>query len=179
MMNNPKRKTIRLKQYNYSENGAYHIVICSKDKAKIFSKVIGGDLFHPPGVQLTEYGRIVDKYINSTNRIQGVSVDKYIIMPNHIHMILIIDKGFGKPRASCPTVKSALQRSHELIPRAVASLKKLVNLEAKGNLFQDRYYDRVIRNHKEYLETYQYIENNPANWKYDKYYQEEQYEHRF
>ena len=165
-----KRKRIRLKEYSYSKNGAYHIVICSKDKKKIFSKVIDGDLFHPPKVELTECGRIVDKSIYSTNKIQGVTVDKYMIMPNHIHMILILDRGSGKSRAPCPTADLLRDRSNDVIPHVVATLKRFVNQDVGHNIFQDRYYDRVIRNQKEYTETYEYIENNPANWKYDKYF---------
>ena len=92
----PKRKNIRLKDYNYSQNGAYFITICVKDKHELLGKIVGttvpgrpqSENSHP-FVKLTPLGICVDKTIQTANK-NNVKIDKYVIMPNHIHMIVIL-----------------------------------------------------------------------------------------
>ena len=88
----PKRKPTRLKGYNYSTPGAYFITICTENKRKLLSKIIVGDgVLDVPQNMLTQYGKIADKYINQLNEFyNNIMVDKYVIMPNHIHLILFI-----------------------------------------------------------------------------------------
>ena len=71
-----KRKNIRLKKYVYSENGAYFITICTRDKQKLFGHIVGGGAFDAPKVILSPQGEIVEKYILSTNNIPNLKVDK-------------------------------------------------------------------------------------------------------
>ena len=93
------RKTTRLKNYGYSSAGAYFITICSHNKKCIFSNIVGGGALDAPQNKLSNIGKIVEKYIISTNNIQGVKIDKYIIMPNHIHLILIVQNNGGTSKA--------------------------------------------------------------------------------
>ncbi|MBR0040624.1 MAG: hypothetical protein IJP64_04530, partial [Oscillospiraceae bacterium] len=127
---------------------------------------------------LTEIGQIVERYILSTGNIAGLSVDQYVIMPNHIHLLLQIGETDaasegGPPRASAPTGKNGTSRaSAPTLSDAVGALKRLVNREAGRNIWQRGYYEHVIRNEHDYREIWEYIENNPAKWAEDRYYTE-------
>jgi REP element-mobilizing transposase RayT len=198
--NKPNRKRVRLKYFDYSKNGAYFITICTKDKKCILSRIVSSEDFNNrtkvscqtvgdgaldvplsrdgfmPEVMLTEIGKIVEKYILSTNRIEGVNVDRYVIMPNHIHMLISVQKNFvcsGTSRAPSPTefgedIRFALMDSrdpaNEIIPRAVRALKRLTNAEVGEDIFQRSYYDHVIRSADDYNETVKYIVYNPRRW---------------
>ena len=108
----------------------------------------------------------MEKYILSGNNIGVVTVEKYVIMPNHIHILLIVDahRG-GTPRASSPTTA--------VIPRFVAAFKRCVNKEIGINIFQRSYHDHIVRNQKDYLKIWEYIENNPKQWELDCFYNDE------
>ena len=157
-----KRKNIRLKKYVYSENGAYFITICTKDKQKLFGHIVGGGAFDAPKIVLSPQGEIVEKYILSTNNIPNLKVDKYVIMPNHIHLLLSIENSNGTSWAPSPT--------NNKISLAISTLKRFVNKEIGCNVFQRSFYDHVIRNQIDYNEIWEYIENNPAKWLEDKFY---------
>lgn len=94
----PKRKHPRLKNYDYSGNGLYFLTLCVKNKEKFLCKIVGRDVLDTPSILLTEKGKIVEKYINSINNAEKVSVEKYVIMPDHIHLLLFIDNFNGASR---------------------------------------------------------------------------------
>ena len=95
-MDLPKRKPIRLPAYDYSSPGAYFVTICTHDRRCLLSRItVGADALGGPSLQLTDTGKIVEQYILSTDRMPGFRLDKYVVMPNHIHMILRIDNGPG------------------------------------------------------------------------------------
>ena len=106
----PDRKIIRLAEYDYNVDGVYFITICSKNREKIFSAIKtekhsdGSDTVN---VELTEVGKTAEKYILSSERIDGVKIDDYVIMPNHIHIIVALEcsrsKNCGTSRAPSPT----------------------------------------------------------------------------
>lgn len=92
MFDLPKRKNIRLKDYDYSQNGAYFITICVRDREHIF-----GDIFNN-ATSLSHYGMIAANNINSISQhIKGVYVGQYVVMPNHVHMILVVNDIVGTP----------------------------------------------------------------------------------
>ncbi len=150
----PKRKPTRAKGYDYSSAGAYFVTICTENKEHILGHVVGGDAHIAPFVRLTQYGEVLEKYIKNEPQIT-----KYVIMPNHIHMIIEIDRPMW---ASAPT-KSVIN--------IVRSIKILTTKEIGHNIFQRSFHDHIIRNEKDYTEIYTYIENNPARWAEDCYYQ--------
>ena len=155
----PKRKPMRLPQHDYSAPGAYFITVCTKDRACILSEItVGAAAPGGPRVQLTDAGKIVEQYILSTDRMPGVRVDKYVVMPNHVHMILVIVG--GSPGKSAPTV-----------PDAVGALKRLVDRTLGRNIWQRSFYEHVIRNEGDYREIWEYIDANPARWAEERYYQ--------
>ena len=160
-----KRKNIRLKNYDYSEPGAYFITICTDKRRRILSKIVGVDVLDDPRVELTAYGKIVDKYINQLNDFyENISVEQYVIMPNHIHMILFVRDG-GSSRTSTPTV-----RQHSIVPTVVSTLKRFCNKEIGDNIWQRYYYDHVIRDKRDYEEISKYIYENPLKWQFDELY---------
>ena len=141
----PERKNIRLPDYDYSQNGAYFITICTQDRKQILSKIVGDDAYIVP----QPYGRIVEKYIRNVPEIE-----KYMIMPDHIHMIIRLEN--GTMWASSPTNR---------IATIVRSLKTLTTKEIGEPIFQRSYYDHVIRNQQDYNEIWEYIDTNPLRWK--------------
>ena len=90
--NQPTRKRIRLEEYDYSEHGAYFVTLCTNDRKQLFWDV-GADIIRPPKPKLSEIGKIVDRAIcQISEHYSNVYVDKYCIMPEHIHMIVCIEK---------------------------------------------------------------------------------------
>ena len=105
-MNLPKRESTRLEKYDYSTNGAYFITICTHNRKQILSNIIVGTGVHDcPKIKLLKYGEIADKYIKQLNDFyDNIKVDCYVIMPNHIHILLFI-KGNGQSRTPVPTIQ--------------------------------------------------------------------------
>ena len=90
-----KRKRNRLKNYDYSSAGAYFITICTEGRREILSRiVVGGDVLDAPKKEeLLPYGEIAEKYIHQLNDFYGdIVVDRYVIMPNHIHIMLFVSE---------------------------------------------------------------------------------------
>ena len=90
----PDRKIIRLAKYDYNVDGVYFITICSKNREKIFSEIKTekrSDGIDTVNVELTEVGKTAEKYILSSERVDGVKIDDYAIMPNHIHIIVALE----------------------------------------------------------------------------------------
>ena len=87
----PIRKPNRLNDYDYSQNGAYFVTICTKDRHEILGKIVGDGLARPAYIELSEYGTIVEKEITKIdNHYVNVKCCNYIIMPNHIHAVIVI-----------------------------------------------------------------------------------------
>ena len=161
----PKRKPNRLSYYHYSTPGAYFITICTKEKKNILGRIVGGGAFDAPQLCPSEAGIVAEHHILSGNQIPGIHVDKYVIMPNHVHMILIVEEGYGgTSRAPSPT--------NEAIPHFVSTYKRFCNKDLGENIFQRSYHDHVIRNEQDYLRIWQYIDTNPAKWQEDCFYTE-------
>ncbi len=156
----PKRKPLRLKGYDYSTPGAYFITICVKDRKQLLSKIIVGDDAHiVPKNKLSYYGLMCDKYINNINtKYKNIKVDKYVIMPNHIHMILSLH---GTMRASSPTKN---------IGNIIRTLKILITKESGNSIWQRSYHDHIIRGEEDYQKIWEYIDTNVLRWKKDCFY---------
>ena len=163
----PERKSTRLKNFDYSTTGAYFITLCTLNRQRMLSRIVGGDVLDAPqGVELLPYGKVADKYIKEINSHSDVvTVEKYVIMPNHIHIMLFVNES-GASRTSPPT------RQHSAVSQFVSTLKRFCNKEYGKNIWQRHYYDHIIRNRDDYDEHIKYIHENPIRWYYDDLYVE-------
>lgn len=166
----PVRKNNRLEQFDYSSEGAYFITICTQNKACILSHIHNvGDGFPVP--QLTQIGCCVQNQIQQINvKYPSVFVDKYVIMPNHIHLLIYLTdtKSIGTGNQSkSPTIGN-------VVGWLKYSITKQVNMNIgaeKEKIFQRSYHDHIIRNEKSYKMIAEYIERNPLVWESDCFYQ--------
>jgi len=153
----PQRKPNRIPDYDYNQNGAYFITICTRDRMKTLSTIVGDDAHIVP----KPYGTVAEKYIRNVPEIE-----KYVIMPDHIHMIIRLDN--GSMWASTPTSINVEADAHirpqNKISNIVRSIKILTAKEIGESIFQRSYYDHVIRNQQDYDAVWEYIENNPRKW---------------
>ena len=160
----PVRKNIRLEGYDYSQAGCYFVTICVKGGHELLweQALVGARIARP----LSSIGEAAKRAIeNISVAYQAVHVDKYTIMPNHIHMILclknnecITEKNPG--RALCaPTISTVINQ-----------FKGSVTKQIGFSIWQKSYHDRIIRDESEYQKIWQYIDQNPAHWQDDCYY---------
>ena len=157
------RKTTRLKGADYNRNQAVFLTICTKERKCILSHIVGTGVLDGPQIELT------DKYINQLNDFyDDLSVESYVIMPNHIHIMLWV-KGAenGPSRTPVPTVQNSIPS------RFVSTFKRFCNKDYGTNIWQYRYNDHIIRNRQDYEEHLRYIYENPIRWLYDELYTEE------
>ena len=153
----PERKPLRLSGYDYSRSGCYFVTVCTRNRENILSAV-GRDDLGAPQMRLTSIGKIVEKYTEFISaHYQNVSVEKYIIMPNHVHMVIALHD--GAPGSSRPTVS-----------QVIGAWKRYINHECDPSLWQTSFYDEIIRNDSHFLNVCRYIDDNPAGWPEDEYY---------
>lgn len=162
------RKPNRLAGYDYSGNGAYFITICTQDRECTLSDIDVGDGFPVP--VLTDYGKISDKYINLiTEKYPTVFVDKYVIMPNHIHLLLVVQNpdftasGTGNPS---PTIGNVIGWLKYQVSKQINEIHGI----AGQHIFQRSYHDHIIRNEKTFQMIWKYIDENPLKWESDCFY---------
>ena len=159
------RKNIRLKGYDYSSEGYYFITICVKNKQELLWTNPVGAAFGRPFLStsptpLSEIGTLINSEIQRIEDIyESVSVDKYVIMPDHIHMIIILTESTGEDTQATPTIS-----------RIINQFKGSITKKLGFSIWQKLFHDRVIRNEAEYYAKWQYIENNPIRWTDDEYY---------
>ena len=160
-MTEPKRKNIRLYGYDYSQPGGYFITICTANRKCILSRVIPGNKFVLADVQLTELGRIADGILHEASERTGIRLGDYVIMPNHIHMILQIP-----PEEAGYTIGEYVGMFKSL---TLHHWRKVCNREGSvmGEVWQRKYYEHVIRNEVDHLEKLRYILENPDAWDKD------------
>ena len=134
----------------------------------VSGSLVGRDDPGAPHIKLSEYGRIVEENLKLIESYyECFVVDIYIIMPNHIHMIIISSKPpDGAPGSSRPTMVSTI----------IAAFKKFTAKEIRENIWQTSYYDRIIRDYDEYCEIWKYIDENPFKWAEDEYYRGAEHE---
>ena len=153
-----KRKHPRLKSYDYSENGSYFVTICTDEHKQILSSIKVGRGLAPAEVVLSPLGKIVKEQIEAISlRYAFVEVQKYVIMPNHIHMLVFID-GFSAGASPRPTLSDIICSFKSLATR------KCKKFYSAKNIWQTSFYDHIIRSERDYAEHYRYIEDNPTLW---------------
>ena len=160
----PQRKTLRLAGYDYSQNGAYFITICTHHRKHLFGRILVGQGLAPAEMQLSDFGEIAEQELLSINtRYPTVYLEKYVIMPNHIHAIIHLDS-HAAGASPCPTLSDV-----------VCSFKSLATRKCKqhgwqSSVFQTSFHDHIIRNQADYQEIWHYIDTNPIKWESDEFY---------
>ena len=144
----PKRKHPRLKEYDYSNDGGYFVTVCIKNKEKL----LGEPVLVNGKIKLTPIGETTEKHIKAINSAyDGVRVDSYMIMPDHIHMLITISGGM---RACRPT---SLQT-------VVRTFKTMVTREIGFSVWQTSFYEHIVRDEKDYTDIDNYIKANPQKY---------------
>lgn len=184
-----ERKHIRLRNYDYSSDGLYFITICIKDRQNYFGEIQNDEMI------LNEIGKIAHEYLNEiSNHFSHVEMDEFIVMPNHVHCILNLDKsddvGTRHVVSLSENTETPVGTSHVMslqsqpqfnqfskpIPGSVSviiqqyksSVKRWCNKNTHEYFqWQSRFHDHVIRNSESYERIKNYIINNPANWNDD------------
>lgn len=155
----PKRKHTRLPRFDYSVPGIYFLTLCTKNRSRCLSQIVGRGL--DPAVryamELTPYGNIAEQDLLALpDRFAGITVLQYVVMPDHLHILLQLhaaDAAGSRPRPTVPTI--------------IGQYKAGVSRKCKCALWQASYYDHVVRSEQELLEIQRYIENNPLQWVLD------------
>jgi REP element-mobilizing transposase RayT len=160
----PKRKQLRLNNYNYNSVGAYFITICTHERKCILSNIVGA-IHESPEHKLSQYGKIVDKIIKNTSNYKNAQIDKYVIMPNHIHIIFAVYP-FSAGASPRPTVIDAVCIFKSL------TVRKCKTIDSEIQLFQTSFHDHVIRSQSSYERIWNYIDGNLQKWQEDCYFQE-------
>jgi REP element-mobilizing transposase RayT len=181
------RRSIRLKNYDYASPGAYFVTIVTHRRQCLFGNVMDGQM------RLNEFGEIVrDEWLKTETIRPRVQLDEYVIMPNHVHGIIIIndDNRRGTLQRAptimqrvptimqrTPTIEQFGKPTSDSIPTIIRLLKsattKRIN-EYRNTpavpVWQRNYYEHIIRNETELQQIRQYIANNPINWENDENY---------
>ena len=145
----PKRKSPRLPKYDYASDNYYFVTICTHNKKCIFGKP----------QELSRYGKIVEQHILAlSDHFNGVHIDQYVVMPNHIHLILVLE---NEQNPNCSQIIALFKSG---VSRQIHSMVQEVKL------WQRSYHDHVIRNQYEYEKIWLYIEANPMQWEKDCFY---------
>jgi putative transposase len=156
-------KPTRLKEYDYSNVGWYYVTICTQKHAMYFGRVKNKE------IQKNVLGKIADKYWKEIPKhFPEVELDEYIIMPNHIHGIIIINDVVGDAKFASPT-----DRTKMTLSKVIQQFKRAVTIEVKTSFpksnfrWQRSFYDRIIRNDKELYFIRRYIKQNPLKWEFE------------
>ena len=156
----PKRKSIRFPNFDYSASGAYFVTVCTKTRTNYFwatTNNVGATIGRPQDVLLSPYGKIVEEAILDIPLVYpAVTVEHYVVMPDHFHFILLIHTdGNGRPMVA-PT-----------LDRIVKQLKGAISKKIGASLWQKRFFDHIIRNRQDLEEHIKYISENPIKWQAD------------
>jgi len=167
------RRSVRLRGYDYASTGMYFVTICAHDRGEIFGHIVGVDGVGASGrspLQLNAFGMIVeDEWIKSAKIRREIVLDQYIIMPDHMHGIVIINNdGLGRgEQPLAPTMITPGMKSKS-IGAMVAGFKSIVTKRINGlrntpgvPVWQRNYYEHIIRDERDLNCIREYISNNP------------------
>lgn len=162
-----RRKPLRLKTWDYSRDGIYFITICAKNRESIFGKIshisVGDGVLDVPIVHLSDIGKVVERQILIMDNVYpNLSMDKFCIMPNHVHLLIALQGGTSRTPS----------RTNETIPALISTLKRYTNRECGSSIWHRSYYDHIIRNEQDFQRIWRYIDTNPQKWEDDCYYKE-------
>lgn len=154
-MEYPQRKTTRIPGYDYSTQNYYFVTICTHEKKKLFGN---------PN-NLNSLGAIAAKYMEQIPlHYPDIQVEKYVIMPNHVHAILIL--GIGAEKKKLPNLTSVVGGYKSAVSKNIRPWIQ------EGPVWQRSFHDHIIRNQNEFEKIWLYIEGNPFKWEDDCFFSE-------
>jgi putative transposase len=168
------RKSNRLKNYDYSQNGMYFVTICTKNREKLFGEVVNGEMM------LNYVGKITEQcWLKISIHFPYISLDKFVIMPNHIHGILEIvnnDSDVGNAHVRSKNNDRTKMSLSKVIQGFKSSVTRKILYPEQERIYafptkfswQKSFHDRIIRNETELNKIREYIHKNPANWEQDR-----------
>jgi len=170
-----QRRSIRLQGYDYSQSGVYYVTVCTRERQCLFGAVMDGQM------QLNAAGQILQSVWESLPQFyEGVESDAFVVMPNHVHGIIIIRAAVGaiheSPlRSASSTPSRILDRRRMLLSKIIGRFKmvsaKQINVQRDTPgvpVWQRNYYEHVIRDEETLRRIRQYIADNPAQWEFDR-----------
>ena len=171
----PKRKHPRLRNWDYNSGGAYFITICTHDKAPLFGQIqppVVGAIHESPAslCRLSPWGNVVEQVLYTLpRRFPDIRLEKYVIMPNHLHLLLCLDPQVRALR------EAPLQNKRSRVSNVIGYLKMNVSKEIRNAhpgqaVWQRSFHDHIIRSEADYLRIWQYIDTNPIKWTDDCFY---------
>ncbi|MEP7218526.1 MAG: transposase [Bacteroidota bacterium] len=161
------RRSIRLRDYDYSACGGYFITMVVHRRRSILGRVSDGDILLSPSGNI-----VLDVWLEIEDRYPQVRLDEFVIMPDHIHgIIMIVDNQSAAPSPPCSPEEYRISRRRMVLPKIIGYFKmntsKRVNaLVGSGgrHLWQTNYWERIIRDKRELRNVRNYIRNNPIKW---------------
>jgi putative transposase len=167
------RRSIRLPGYDYAQNGVYFVTIVTQGRKPLFGDVVDGEMV------LNEVGRMVEKvWLEIPGHFCGIAVATFIIMPNHVHGIIVIERGDRTSQVGATHESPLRQNVNGPEPGSIGSIVGLFKATVSKRyhvmtntenirLWQRNYYEHIIRNEKDHQAAYEYILTNPLNWEKD------------
>jgi len=160
------RQSIRLKDYDYTQAGAYFVTICTHKRECVLGDVVNGEM------QLNELGQVVEiEWLKTAEIRDNVELDAFVIMPNHIHGIIVIIESCVGATGRSPLRNGPAPKSIGAIVAGFksAATKRINELRStpRAPVWQRNYYEHVIRNEDDLNEIREYILNNPLRWELD------------
>jgi REP element-mobilizing transposase RayT len=164
----PERKLQRLTEYDYSSNGAYFVTICTKERRYLFG-CMTNDV-----IMLNEAGSMVMQRLENISDGIIVTTEKYIVMPNHVHAIIVIHHNethdSGTARGPFPTLSEYIRRFKTITTKLyIDGVKEGMYAPFNKAIWQKSFHDRILRDENEYLQAWKYIDENPLKWALDEY----------
>ena len=164
---NPSRKRTRLKDYDDSAPGLYFLTVCTKEKQNRLGNIVGCGIYDAPKCILSQTGQVVEmQLLRLRQRYEETILEQYVIMPNHLHLLLRIPHQGSNGSSQAPNPTNAV------IPKYISLLKRLCTRAIGENIWQMSYYDHIVRDERDEYRIRTYMENNPAKWLEDTYYAE-------
>ncbi len=163
----PKRKPTRLKGYDYSTPGAYFVTICTQNREYLFEmETAGNDLCVVPPLQ----NQIIHKWLRETeNKFDNIKIEKYVIMPNHIHLIVLITE-----RHAGRSLHDVMRWFETMVTNEyIRNVKKGILKPFNKKIFQKSFHEHIIRGENDYKKIWEYIDTNPLKWELDCLYNDE------
>lgn len=152
------RKKLRLPDYDYASAGAYFVTICTADRQPVLWQADCSRPCSPADIRLSDIGRLVEQCIAQiTGRYPHIRVDKYCIMPDHVHLLLMFQPAEDGRQVAAPTQSG----ERAALSTVVGHLKRWVSMQLGYSVWQKSFFEHVVRNEAIYQQVWKYIDENP------------------